>query len=497
MTTSQTTVWSTRTAARARRWTFRPVIGCLVPALWMMSIPGLASAQPAAAQSSADDQSQDAPSQQAPGAIHGAVTDTSGSAVVAAVVTLETSASTGQRTTITDESGFFHFSAVQPGTYTITINAGGFAVWKAANVVVVSGEKQPLLSAVLEVAPASSTVDVGLSQHELAAEQVKAEEKQRVLGIFPHFFVSYEPNPAPLTAAQKFQLGWKTIIDPVRLLGTGISAGIGQARDSNPTFGQGMEGYGKRFGAEYADRVSGTIIGHVLVQSVFHQDPRYFYKGTGSFRSRALYAIATAFVCKGDNGHWQPDYSDVVGGLAAGEISTLYYPASSRTELRLFHNILEGFGGRAAGHLVEEFVLRKITTHVPKTAVATSQPILHEGTPVSLISVEDLNSKTAENAGPITFVLASDIQVGGAIVAKAGSKAEGQVSYASGPGGDGGAMHVGLDHVRLKVGNADVPLRSNQVRGAGGALEYHLLEDSGRIAIVLYVAANITLTPAQ
>ena len=189
MTISQIAVRLARTPVAARRWTFRPPIPCLVPALWMLLFPGLASAQSAAAQSNA-------------GAIGGAVTDTSGSAVVAAVVTLETSASTAQRTTITDESGFFHFSAVQPGTYTVTINAGGFAVWKAANVAVVSGEKQPLLSAVLEVAPASSTVDVGLSQHELATEQVKAEEKQRVLGIFPHFFVSYEPNPAPLSAAQ-------------------------------------------------------------------------------------------------------------------------------------------------------------------------------------------------------------------------------------------------------------------------------------------------------
>ena len=164
-------------------------------------------------------------------------------------------------------------------------------------------------------------MNVTLPQHELAAEQLKAEEKQRLLGVFPDFFVSYAPNAAPLTAAQKFQLGWKTITDPVVLIGTGISAGIQQSRNNYPEFGQGMEGYGKRFGAQYADRVSGVIIGHVVMQSIFHQDPRYFYKGTGSVRSRALYAIGTAFVRKGDNGHWQPDYSDVLGGLAASEIS--------------------------------------------------------------------------------------------------------------------------------------------------------------------------------
>ena len=97
----------------------------------------------------------------------------------------------------------------------------------------------------------------------------------------------------------------------------GIAAGIQQGRNNHPEFGQGTEGYAKRFGAQYANRVSSVIIGHVVMQSIFHQDPRYFYKGTGSVRSRALYAIGTAFVRKGDNGHWQPDYSDVLGGLAS------------------------------------------------------------------------------------------------------------------------------------------------------------------------------------
>lgn len=447
-------------------------------------VTGLTSAQPAAAQTTA------------PGTIGGVVTDSSGSVVVGALVTLETAPSTGKRTTVTDEAGSFHFAAVEPGNYTITIAADGFAPWIKATIVVRAGENPSPLSAALQVAPTTSKVDVGLPQHELAAQQLKAEEKQRLFGVFPHYFVTYEPNAAPLSAAQKFQLGWKTIFDPVPVLVSAIAAGIQQARNSYHEFGQGMEGYGKRFGAQYVDGVNGVIIGGVLMQVIFHQDPRYFYKGTGSFRSRALYAIATAFVSKGDNGHWQPDYSDVLGGLAAGEISTLYYPASSRTGLRLFHNVLLGFGGRAAGNLFEEFLLRKVTSHVPKRVMRLAKPILREGTPVSLISVEDLSSKTAGYAGPLTFVLASDIQVGGAIAARAGSHASGQVSYTSGLSAGGNAMHLALQDVRLKVGNAEVPLRSTP-RREGGALEYHRLEDSGRIALVLYVARNITLPAAQ
>jgi len=135
---------------------------------------------------------QTTPDDAAPGTIHGIVTDTSGSVVVAAIVTLQ-SAGSAQRTTITDQAGSFHFSAVEPGTYALTITAGGFTDRKTT-VSVVSGENPPLPPAVLQVAPAVSKVDVGLSQHELAVEQVHAEEKQRFLGVFPNFFVSYQPN---------------------------------------------------------------------------------------------------------------------------------------------------------------------------------------------------------------------------------------------------------------------------------------------------------------
>jgi len=432
-----------------------------------------------------------------PGTIDGVVTDSSGSVVLGALVTLGSAAATGKRTTVTNETGSFHFAAVTPGDYTIAIMADGFAPWTAASVVVRAGENQPVTSAVLQVAAASTKLDVGLSQKELAVEQLKTEEKQRLLGVFPNYFVTYDPNAAPLNAAQKFQLGWKTILDPTTILSSAIAAGIEQARNSYHEFGQGMEGYGKRFGAQYADAVNGVIIGGVIMQTVFHQDPRYFYKGTGSFHSRALYAIATAFVRKGDNGRWQPDYSDVLGSLAAGEISTLYYPASSRTGLRLFHDVLFGIAGSAANNLFEEFLSRKITSHVPKPAMALSKPILREGTPVSLISIEELGSKTAEGAGPIDFVLANDIKVGGVIVAKAGSKAWGQVSFAGGPNAGGEAIHVELERVRLKVGSTEVPLRSTPLRKGAGVLGYHRLEDSDRIAIVLYVAENTALRPAQ
>src|ERR1035438_8145971 len=213
-----------------------------------------------------------------------------------------------------------------------------------------------------------------------------------------------------------------------------------------------------------------------------------------SIRSRALYAIGTAFVAKGDHGNWQFDYSDVLGGMASHELSTLYYPSTSRPVRRLVDDVLLGFAGRAEDNLLHEFILRHITTHVPKIAAGLTHRILPEGTPVSLISVEDWTSKKAENGGPVAFMLAQDIQVDGVIVAPIGSKAWAHASFT---GGDDKTMRVGLDNVRLKTGDTDVPLRSTPLKDGGAALEYHRLENSGRIALVLYVAGNVRLPQAR
>ena len=430
-------------------------------------------------------QQEQAPSPNA--AIHGEVTDQSGALIAGAVVTLESPGSTTQRTAITDQGGRFGFSDVAPGSYKLTITASGFAVWTADNVKPVSSGDAPPITAALQVAPASTQVSVTLPPHERAEEQIKAEEKQRVIGVFPNFFVAYAPNPAPLTAKQKFELGWKTFFDPVPILFSGLGAGIQQAHNSYPEYGQGLEGFSKRFGANYADRVDGVLVGHVVMQSIFHQDPRYFYKGRGGFGSRVLYAFALAFVAKGDNGHWQPAYADVLGGISSYEMSTLYRPGTSRPGLRVEHTILLGFAGRASHNLLEEFVLRKVSTHVPK--MAQPQPILGAGTAVTLISMGELSAKTATNTGPIGFTLASDLRVGGVVVAKAGTPAWGRVTYTAEPGG----TKVNLERVHLTAGRSDVPLRSTQTRNGTSGVEYHRVENSGKFVITLYVDKDVPL----
>jgi len=144
-------------------------------------------------------------------------------------------------------------------------------------------------------------------------------------------------------------------------------AGYEQANNDFPGYGQGTKGYAKRFGANYADNAIATMIGGALLPSLLKQDPRYFYKGTGTVRSRALYAIANAVICRGDNGHWQVNYSSIIGGLAAAGISNIYYPASDRNGASLtFENTLIGTGGTAVGNLFQEFLVKKLTPHLPK-----------------------------------------------------------------------------------------------------------------------------------
>ena len=153
---------------------------------------------------------------------------------------------------------------------------------------------------------------------------------------------------------------------------TAAIAGIQQGANAFSGYGQGAKGYAKRYGASYADSAIGTFIGGAILPSVFKQDPRYFYKGTGTRRSRFFYAIANAVICKGDNGHWQANYSSMLGSLAAGGISNLYYPDSDRDATVTFENTLIAIGSNAANNLLQEFVIRKLTRNAPTYAPTPS-----------------------------------------------------------------------------------------------------------------------------
>jgi hypothetical protein len=167
-------------------------------------------------------------------------------------------------------------------------------------------------------------------QHEEAERELKQQERQRILGIVPQFNTSNLQSAARLTPKQKFRLAFRSATDPFTFLIAGVDSGINQAQNDFAGYGQGMEGYAKRFGASYTDNFNGTMIGNALLPVLFHQDPRYFRKGTGSFASRFAYAALSTVRAKGDNGKWRPNYSNLLGNLAAGGISNLYYPEGDR-----------------------------------------------------------------------------------------------------------------------------------------------------------------------
>jgi hypothetical protein len=299
--------------------------------------------------------------------IRGVIVDHDGAVYEGVQITLiqTVPVETPAKTATSDTNGRFQFTDVPPGPFQLTISSEGFAT-KVIQGLLHPGESFEAPAIVLSFATATSEVQVTASQVEVAQAQLKDEEQQRVFGVIPNFYVVYAPNAPPLNPRQKFHLAWRSSIDPITFLATGFFAGIEQATNEFAGYGQGAQGYAKRFGANYADNFIGTMIGGAILPSVLKQDPRYFYKGTGTTRSRILYAIANSVICKGDNGKWQPSYSGLLGGLAAGGISNLYYPAGDRNGVTLtFENLGIGIAGSAAQNLFQEFLVRKLTPKLP------------------------------------------------------------------------------------------------------------------------------------
>ena len=303
---------------------------------------------------------------QRPGSISGTVVDRTGAVVPGAQAKLTRPDQSPQQDVLSGNDGQFSFTNLTPGPFQLTIAAAGFAT-QALSGTLHGGELYVVPPVALAIATAVSEVNVALSPTDVAEEQIKDQEKQRVLGVIPNFYVSYDHHAVPLNSRQKFKLAWKMTVDPVTFGVVAIVAGVQQGQDDFSGYGQGAQGYAKRYGASFADLVSGTFIGSAILPSILKQDPRYFYKGTGSRPSRIRYALANAVICKGDNGHWQANYSNILGSLAAGGISNLYYPAENRHGAGLtFENGLIGIGATAATNLLQEFVVRKFTPSVPK-----------------------------------------------------------------------------------------------------------------------------------
>jgi hypothetical protein len=200
-----------------------------------------------------------------------------------------------------------------------------------------------------------------------------AQLPRRIFGVIPNY--RSDPslkNSKPLTAGAKYKLAARDSFDPGTFLLTGFFAGIGQASNSTPSYGQGMAGYGRYYGSTYGDFMIGNVMTEAVYPSLLHQDPRYFRRGTGSPSSRLGYAMGQIFLTHGDNRRTQFNFSEIGGNATAIAISNAYNP-DNRTASNAVAKLAIQLGVDMAGNILKEFapdLYRKFSgsKHVPSSS---------------------------------------------------------------------------------------------------------------------------------
>jgi hypothetical protein len=291
------------------------------------------------------------------GTIVGTIIDVNGDAVPGAQVSLKGPLAPDRPHVVTNETGFFEFDHLRAGAgYDITVSASGFANWVSPEITLKAGQYQELTGIRLKIEEVVTTVQATIPTEEIATEQVRVEEHQRALGFLPAFYAVYDSHPVPLTPKLKFKLSLRTVTDPVTFLGSAFLAGTDQA-SGKTHYQQGAKGYAQRFGAHYGNAFTNNMFGGAILPSILHQDPRYYYLGTGTTKSRILHALSYPFICRGDNGNRQANYSSLGGYLASGAISNAYYPVSNRGPKLVLSTALVDMGGTMANSLLAEFLM--------------------------------------------------------------------------------------------------------------------------------------------
>ena len=301
--------------------------------------------------------------------VSGVVLDGSGAAVRGAQVSLTHMDGTSLHRLTSGGSGEFEFTRLPAGSYLIIVTAKGFAQFTSAEFDLTPQQSYQVSKISLSVASADTEVTVRPTEV-IAAEQIKAEEKQRLLGVFPNFYVSYAQNPAPLTTKQKFSLATHDTLDWTSWVGISLRAGIEQANNTYAGYGQGATGYGKRWAAGFGDGRTSDYLSHAVFASMFHQDPRYFYQGTGTNKSRLYHAVSNAWIARSDSGKNMPNYSYLLGTMCSGALSNAYYPHADRGANLVFTNALIGIAGRAGQNVLQEFLGKRLTKNASASANA-------------------------------------------------------------------------------------------------------------------------------
>lgn len=308
---------------------------------------------------------QDSSAAVSPASVEGSVLDLHNAPIAGVQVTVIGQNNGARRTVTVDSNGAFTITGLAPGDYKVTITLPGMSPSDVTEVELSGGEERELPLITSRTPRTSSTVHVMATMNQVATAQVKEAEKQRVLGVVPNFYTAYIWKSAPMTPKLKFQLALRAEIDPMEFAVDAGVAGVEQWHNTFPGYGRGWQGYGKRFGSAYADSVIGAFVGRAILPTVFHQDPRYFYRGSGSIRSRVFYALAQEFVTRGDDGETEPNYSHVLGNFITAGVSNVYRAPSDRSASLTFRDAGIVTAGDVVGNLLREFLSRPFTSNVP------------------------------------------------------------------------------------------------------------------------------------
>ncbi len=298
----------------------------------------------------------------------GTVEDMHGKPFAGVVVTAAKDPETAAKTATVDEQGKFTISGLEAGTYTVSITLPGRTAQVATEVTLGAREERELPIVTERNPHSTTTVQVSADLTQVATAQVQLQEKQRILGVVPNFYTTYLWDSAPMTPKLKFKLALRSEIDPIEFVVDAGVAGAEQYHNTFPGYGGGWQGYGKRFGSAYADSAIGAMLGRALFPIWFHQDPRYFYRGTGTTTSRVWYALGQTFLTRGDNGETEPNYSHLLGNFATAGISNVYRAPSDRTFDLTMRDALIVTASNAVGNVLREFISRPFTSNVPKFA---------------------------------------------------------------------------------------------------------------------------------
>jgi hypothetical protein len=221
--------------------------------------------------------------------------------------------------------------------------------------------QQPQQQPLQQPSPTQPQIESSETVRPLESQQTRDQDDQgekgsRVFGIMPNqLTVEGAKNVTPISAGEKFKLVSQGAFDPYEFFVVGVLAGIGQATNDTPSWGQGAKGFGMRYGADFGDQIIGNFMVGAVLPSLFRQDPRYFQSGRGSFWHRFGYALSRVAVTRGDSGKTQFNVSEIAGTGIAGMISNTYHPPSNRTLEQTSQTWATQIGVDAIGFELKEF----------------------------------------------------------------------------------------------------------------------------------------------